>query len=165
MPKKEKYRLQALLKIKERAKQRAEIALARAIKELEEEKLKLKKLEALKEELLEKKKKVRTEMADRVATGQSRVHQSQSHLHYLMKLDDDRDRLDREIQDKKDEIEELTQKLKRARRDYIDAATEHNIMEKHKELWKKKELRALNALENKQMNELGNVIHQVNKMR
>lgn len=38
MAKKEKYRLQVLLVIKERAKRQAEINLARALKQLEEEK-------------------------------------------------------------------------------------------------------------------------------
>jgi hypothetical protein len=38
-------------------------------------------------------------------------------------------------------------------------------MEKHKELWTKKQAAELTAGENKMLNELGNVIHQMNKMR
>jgi hypothetical protein len=46
-----------------------------------------------------------------------------------------------------------------------DAATELNVMEKHRELWAKKQAQVLSAWENKQMNELGNALHQINKMR
>jgi hypothetical protein len=38
-------------------------------------------------------------------------------------------------------------------------------MEKHKELWEKKQLAQLTAMENKLMNELGNVVFQLNKGR
>jgi hypothetical protein len=38
-------------------------------------------------------------------------------------------------------------------------------MEKHKDLWKKKIKKQLEFQEAKMMNELGNVIHQLRKMR
>src|SRR3990167_2874390 len=151
MPKKPKKRLEVLLKMKERAKRAAEMALARAIKALEEEKEKLKKLEEKKKKIKMKREKARTEMRKKVASGQSRIKESQFHLNYMLKLEDDEKAVDKEIEEQKEVLATATDKLKRARRDYVDAATELNTMEKHKELWSKKERHALSALENKQM--------------
>lgn len=165
MAKKQLYRLQVLLRIKEKVKKKAEIVLAKAIKNLEEEKEKLKRLHEVKQKIIENRKRVQTNMRNHVASGQARIKESQYHLGYVRKLDEDEESIDKEIKEQEEAVELAKQKLKRARRDYIDAATELNIMEQHKELWVKKQERALSALENKQMNELGNTVHQMNKMR
>ncbi len=160
-----RYRLEALLRMKERAKRQTEIALAKAIKELEEEKEKLKNLFEKKEELQKKREKARTDMRNKVATGQSRIQETQFHLSYITKLKEDEEALDKEIDEQKESVEVAEKKLKRARRDYQDAASELNVMEKHRELWIKKQKQALSVLENKEMNELGNTLHQMNKMK
>ncbi|MBI2339095.1 MAG: hypothetical protein HYU99_01850 [Deltaproteobacteria bacterium] len=165
MAKRPKYRLEVLLKMKERAKRAAQLALARAIKALEEEKEKLKRLKDKKEEIRKKREKARSDMRDKVAGGQSRIKESQFHLNYIMKLEEDEKAIDREIEEQKEAVAVAEEKLKRARRDYVDAAQELNIMEKHKELWQKKERHILSALENKQMNELANTVYQMNRMR
>lgn len=165
MPKKEKYRLEPLITLKLRAKRLSEIALAKAIRELQLEKEKLAKLKQLKKELHQKREKARFEMREKIASGQSRIRESQVHLNFLDKLKEDEEKLDLEIKEQNEELEKAEQKLKRARRDYIDAAGELNIMEKHKELWQKKQGRILSALESKQMNELGSTVYQLNRMR
>ncbi|MDO8518573.1 MAG: hypothetical protein Q7T11_00230 [Deltaproteobacteria bacterium] len=165
MAKKEKYRLTPLLRVKERQRRKAEENLARALKELSEEKRKLARLEDLKKELKEKREKTRLDMANRVAGGQSRVRESQFHLGFLTRLKEDEEKLDGEIKEQKEALTQAEQKVKRARRDYVDAAQELNVMEKHRELWNKKQARTLSALEAKQMNELGNTLFQTNKMR
>ena len=165
MPKKEKYRLSTLLRVKERQRVKAEENLARALKELREENNKLMKLEELKKELKGKKEKARLDMANKVAGGQSRVRESQFHLGFLMRLKEDEEKLDGEITEQKELILEAEQKVKRARRDYMDAASELNVMEKHRDLWTKKQARNLSVAEMKQMNELGNALFQTNKMK
>lgn len=165
MPKKEKYRLQSLLRVKEIQRQKAEIILAKRIKEMEEEKDKLKTLEDLKEEIADKREKARREMRNMVSSGQSRIRDSQFHLGYMTKLQEDEDKVDSEIKEQEEAVELAEEKLKKARRDYVDAAQEQDVMEKHKELWMKKQARNLTALENKQMNELGNTLHQLSRMR
>lgn len=165
MPKKEKYRLESLVKLKERQKRKTEELLARAIRELADEKKKLEKLKNLKKEIIEKRVKARSQMNKKVSSGQSRIRESQFHIGYLTKLKEDEEKADKEIAEQKEVFDLAEQKLKRARRDYIDAATELNVMEKHRELWAKKQAQVLSALENKQMNELGNALHQINKMK
>jgi len=165
MAKKEKYRLEPLLTMKERQKRDAEIALAKAIKALEEEKRKLEKLNQLQSEVTKKREQSRAEMSDKVSSGQSMIKHSQFHLGYLEKLKDDLEKVGREIKEQEENVEHFQDKLKRARRNYIDAAQDLDVMKKHKELWLKKRDKTLSALENKQLGELANTMHQINKMK
>ncbi len=163
MPKKPKYRLQVLILLKERAKKKCEVALAKAIKALKEEKEKL-------EELKEEKKKIelriqeeKKEMRDKVAGGDAKIKDPQVHLNFLRKLDEDLEEIERKIEEQKEAVRRAEKHLQRCRTNYIIAAQELNMMEKHKELWEKKINNALTAEENKMLNELGNVIHQMTK--
>ncbi len=163
--KKQKYRLEPLVRVKEKAKRDTEIKLAKSIKEVKEEEEKLRKLHEKKKEISQKRENVRIEMSDKIATGQAQVRESQLHLGFLMKLKEDEEALDKEIVDQEETLTRCKEKLKRARRDYMDAAYELNVMEKHREIWSKKQKKDALALEDKQMNELGNVVFQINKMR
>ena len=97
MAKKEKYRLEPLVRIKERQKKKSEMALARAIRELREEEKKLEGLKGLKREIGRKREKARGDMRKKVASGRSVIKDSQFHLFFLEKLKEDEDRIDREI--------------------------------------------------------------------
>lgn len=163
MAKAPKYRLQVLLTLKERAKRQAEIDLARAIKKLEEEKKKLEELEDEKKKLLERIESERQEMREKVGGGEALVKDPQVHLNFIRKLKEDLEELERKIEDQKEQVRLAERGVQRARSDYILAAQEMDVMQKHKELWEKKLRKELNAADNKMMNELGNVIHQMNK--
>lgn len=163
MSKKKKYRLQILLVVKERTKKKTELELARAIKKLEEEKQKLKKLQDEKKQIERRIREEQGEMRRKVASGHARIKDPQVHLSYIRKLRDDLEEVERRIEDQKDKVRQAEKHLARCRNDYVLAAQDLNMMQKHKELWEKKQQRALNLEENKQMNELGNVIYQINK--
>lgn len=165
MAKKPKYRLEPLLIMKVKAKKQKEMDLAKAIKELDAEKVKLEDFHKIKRSLQFDQQKVKDRMRDQMATGQAQVRQSQYHFNYIDKLKDDEGHIDREIEDQEFMIEKADRKVKRVRRDYIDAATEVNMLEKHKELWQKKVQEKLSFEENKLMNELGNNVFQINKMK
>ncbi|HBF13660.1 MAG TPA: hypothetical protein DDW49_09820 [Deltaproteobacteria bacterium] len=165
MPKKEQYRLEPLVKLKQRQKRESEIKLARAIRELEKEKEILKKIENLKKEIGAKREKTRNDLRKKVASGQARIKESEYYIGFMQKLMDDEEKVDEEIKLQKEVIEKAEEKLKRAKRDYIDAAQELNIMEKHKQLWTKKMRLKLTALEDKKMNELALVAYQMSRMK
>ncbi len=164
MAKKNQYRLQAILNLKERAKRQSEIELARAIQLLEKERKKLKELEDEKKALCEKIRKRQAEHAEKVAMGESRIRDNEVFFNFLRKLKEDGEALDKKIDDQKAAVSRAEDGLKRARRRYIDACNELKMMEKHKELWQKKIRAALTAKENKELGELGNVIHQLKQM-
>lgn len=163
MAKKQKYRLQVLVTLKEKAKKQAEIALARAIMALKAEEEKLKKLEAEKLKIEERIAKERREMHDEVASGQAKAKDPQVRMNFLRKLKEDLEELERKIVEQKEAIHQAKLKVARARQDYILAAQELNMMEKHRELWEKKNKKILDDKENKVLGELGQVIHQMRR--
>ncbi|MBU0505485.1 MAG: hypothetical protein ABII18_06940 [bacterium] len=163
MPKKPKYRLNVLLVIKERAKRKTEVELAKAIKRLKEEKEKLEKLELEKKALLKRIAKEQNEMRIKVASGEAKMKDPQVHLNFIRKLEEDLEELEQKIEEQKEEVKRAEKHLQRCRTNYIIAAQEMNMMEKHKELWHKKMNNQLSMEEQKVLNELGNVIHQLSK--
>lgn len=165
MPPKPKYRLQVLLIMKERAKKEREIALALAIKKLAEEERKLKELEEEKRRIEERIAKERAALHAKIAGGGALIKDPQVRENFLRKLHEDLEEMERLIEEQKEEIRQAKLRVQRARQDYIIAAQELNVMEKHKELWAKKLRKELDAKEDKLMNELGQVVYELNKRR
>ena len=159
-----RYRLQPMLAMKDRAKKRSEIRLAKALHELEEARIKLKKLEEEKQAIIKRRKECRRELHDKVAAGDARAKDGHNRVNYLRKLEDDEKKKDEEIEAQKKVIEQCEMEVKRARRDYIDAVKDLRVMEKHKELWRKKLQVEITREEEKEMDELGNVIHQLKRV-
>ena len=104
-------------------------------------------------------------MRKKIETNKARVRETQFHLGYMEKMKEDEEKVEAEIKEQKEAIVYAEEKVKKARRDYIDAGNGLRMMEKHKELWVKKQLGKLNALENKMLNEIGNVVFQINRMK
>ncbi|MBI3540903.1 MAG: hypothetical protein HY073_02025 [Deltaproteobacteria bacterium] len=159
-----RYRLQPLVEIKTRAKKRAELRLAQALVKLENEKKKLKKLEEEKKEIIRRRKECRLELHHKVSEGEAHVRDGSVRVNFLRKLEEDEKKKEEEITQQKKVIENCETEVKRARRDYIDAAKELRVMEKHKDLWWKKVQAEIDREEEKEMDELGNVIHNLRKV-
>lgn len=145
-------------------KKKAEVALALAIKALMEAREKLKKLEQEKVEIIEAWKQARKEMKAKIAQGVL-IGEGNVYVNFLKKLKEDQEKKEQEIEEQKGVIEEAENGVKAARREYIDACKELRIMEKHKELWVKKVKAEISRREELEMDELGNVIHQLRRMR
>lgn len=159
-----KYRLQPLLTIKERARKRAEIALAKAIVRLAEEKRRLEKLKEEKEAIIRRRREVRMGLHLKIVSGQARAKDGHIRTNYLRKLEEDEKAKEEEIERQKRTIEDCERQVARARRDYIDAVKELRVMEKHKELWWRKVLGELQREEEKELDELGMVVHELRKV-
>lgn len=160
----ERYRLQALLTIKEHEKKKAEIALAITIKELKEAKERLEKLEDEKKEIIKKRKEAKKNMSRNMTAGSS-IFDGTVHTNYIRKLKEDEEAKEKEIEEQKEAVAEAEKKVAKARRDYIDAAKELKVMIKHKELWLKKIGKELSRKEERELNDLGNILHQLRKWR
>lgn len=159
-----KYRLQALLTIKRREKERAESALAVAIKELNEARKLEKKLIKEKEEIIKKWREARSDMSKTMTAGSS-IFDGNVHENYLRKLKEDQKDKEKEIEEQKEVVKEAEEAVAAARREYIDASKELRVMEKHKELWRKKLEKEISRKEEREFNDLGNVIHQLRKWK
>ncbi len=164
MPPKQKYRLQALVVIRQRMRKKAEIALARALKELADAKKRLKELEEEKDKIVKERENKRAEMKERMGTS-AFVGEGNVYVNYLRKLKEDEEAKEEEIEDQKQVVREKEDGVALARREYIDAAKDLQVMEKHKELWEKKQRNELSRKEQREMDELGNTIHQLRSWR
>lgn len=164
MAKRATYRLQPLLRIKTRAKHLAEVALARALLALKEAREREKVLVRERDEIAKRQVAVRGEMSERMREG-GIVQDGNVYVRFLRKLKEDAERKTEEIEDQRKQIARCEELAGRRRRDYIDAAKQLQIMEKHRELWAKKVAAALSREEEKQFDELGNTIHQLRQWR
>ena len=153
-----------MLVMKERALKNAEIRLAKALQELDQAKKKLKKLEEEKQAIIKRRRECRRELHDKIAAGQARARDGHNRVNYLRKLEDDEKKKAEEIEVQKKVLEQCEIQVKRARRDYINAVKDLRVMEKHKDLWKKKLQMEMTREEEKEMDELGNVIYQLKKV-
>ena len=163
MPK-QKYRLQVLLVIRQRMKKKAEVALARALKALIDAKKKLEKLEEEKKRIIERQEEMHLEMSQKMGSS-AQIGEGNVYVNFLRKLKEDLEAKEEEIEDQKEVIREKEEAVALARREYIDAAKECRVMEKHKELWEKKQQHELSRKEQHEMDELGTTIHQLRRWR
>jgi allophanate hydrolase subunit 1 len=150
--------------MKERARRDTEIALAKALKQLEKEK---EKLEIYKNLLLEAQKKIKdtdATMREVLFGGQAQAVMPQRYLDYLRKLRVEESALESQYDDQSIEVDYCMDRLKRARKQYSLACQEENMMKKHKDLWKKKLDHQLSMAEEKMLGELGNTIFQINRV-
>jgi flagellar biosynthesis chaperone FliJ len=155
------YRLEPLLKIKARARRQAEIVLGRSIGALEKEKKKKEEIEQTKEDLLQNKKDLRGELDQRVHGLSCVVGDSYRYIDFIHRIEEDVRQKDRDLEQQDEMIDDAKIVVSRSRRDYLDAANEHKVMEKHKELWSKRRDRAISMKQSKELDELGQVIHQI----
>lgn len=162
--KRARYRLEAMLKVKLRDKKRAEIALAQALNALNEARKKFEELQSAKKKLREEQKTARRKM-DLEMSGGGRIGQGCFHVNFLRKLKEDEKQKDEEIEDQQEIIKDAQEKVARTRKAYIHACHQLQIMEKHKDLWRKKIRREISRHEEKEMDELGQTIHSLKKWR
>lgn len=150
--------------IKEREKNRAGELLARAIKALHEAREKEKKLIKEKEEIIKKWHKARNDMRKDMDRG-AVVEDGNVHVNYLRKLKEDEEQKQKEIDEQHEVVVQAEEAVAQARRDYIEAAKEHQVMIKHKELWQKKIQAELTRKEERELDELGTTIHQIKRWK
>lgn len=164
MAKKQKYRLEALLRLKQREKHVVEIALARAINELRKAEEKEKTLQQEKDELIAAWMSKRHDMDVEMNQG-GRVFDGTLYVNFLRKLKEDEETKVEEIREQQKKIEQCKILIARRRREYIDASRALQVMEKHKELWEKKIAQEISRAEEKQYDELSTTIHQLRRWR
>ena len=152
------YRLQALLESKERAKSKAEIALAKAIARLEEAKEKEKKLKEEKAAIRKRRREARLKLEAELMGGPGVAGAGERHVAFMRGLEEDEIGKDKEIEKQQEVVAACEVACRRARRDYIDAVKELRIMEKHKKLWAKKLKSELERREDEELDEISQML-------
>ncbi|MBI4367009.1 MAG: hypothetical protein HY543_09345 [Deltaproteobacteria bacterium] len=157
-----RYRLEALLRIKQHEKHRAEARLAKAIVALQEARKKEEALVREKQAIVEQWLVTRGEMRAKMDQG-GLIFDGAVYVNYLRKLKEDEEAKEREIETQRDAVLHCEAQVAACRRDYIDAARELQIMEKHKDLWRKKVAHEMSRKEEREFDELANTIAQLRR--
>lgn len=160
----ERYRLEALLQIKAHEKKRAEIALAKAIQALQAARKKEEGLVREKKAIIEQWLATRDQMRERMDGG-GIVFDGTVYVNYLRKLKEDEEAKEEEIEAQREVVTECETAVASCRRDYIDASKELQVMEKHKDLWRKKVQQALSRREEREFDDLANTITQLKRWK
>lgn len=159
-----KYRLDVLLKMREREKKKAEEALSKAIGALNKARKREEELVKEKKEIHESWIAYRAEMRGKMDLG-GRVGEGNIYVRYLRKLKEQEEVKQEEIDRQREEIKRCEDKVAACRSAYVDAAKNVQMMEKHKDLWRKKLAAELSRKEELEFDELGNIIHGRRKAR
>lgn len=159
-----KYRLEALLRVKQREKKKAERLLARAFLALREAKERLKQLECERKEIQTREKETHRKMDQEMVAG-GLIQRGCFFTNFLRKLKEDEAAKLEEIESQKGVIKGCEANLVKAKKEYHEAIRQLRTMEKHKGLWAKKVRLELNRREEKQMDELGQTVYGLRKWR
>lgn len=153
------YRLQALLKIREQAKEAAEQAFSEAMRALKAAKDEQKRLEDdLARRKVERKIKVEAYIKDVMKKGVGAGGLSQMNR-FEERLKDEEASVALEIENQKEVVKQAEANLEQKRIDMAEAAKELKAIEKHKENWAK-EVKALrDKREEMTQEEIGNALH------
>lgn len=150
------YRLQIVLEQREREKKDKEEQLATTQKELKAEQLKL-------DEKIEERRQVDVRKETAAAAFQSNImkpgcniaDEAERHDWYQKSLDAEAERIDAEIQAQKQAVRRAEQRVEDAKMELLQAATELQAMEKHKENWAKQTKKEIAEKEQMQQEEIG----------
>ena len=131
------YRLQALMDMRARAKEEAEQAFSNAIKELEKEKVELKRLEDdLERRKRERKQKVMAYLQEVMAKGAG-INGMNMMNRFEQRLKDEEEQVALEVERQKEVVKVAERTVEQKRREMAEAAKELKAIEKHKETWQK----------------------------
>lgn len=155
-----KYRLQALLQIRERAEQEAKEEFARAAAHLRQEEARLQHEKDELERMIEDRKRRRAEYANKLATGEMKITEQSAAYRYIDRLKELEAEQRGKIDAHKEMVHEAEKAMKRAQDELVIATQELKALTKHKESWetklkKERELKEENALD-----EIGQTIYQ-----
>jgi flagellar biosynthesis chaperone FliJ len=153
------YRLQTLLEMRERAREKAEQAFSDAIKALEEQKAGLKRLEQeLEQRKAERKQKVMAHFQQVMARGTAGPNGFTMMNRYEERLKDEEAQLALEIERQKEAVTAAERLVEQRRREMAEAAKELKAIEKHKENWQKQLRAERQAKEELNQEEIGNTL-------
>ena len=152
------YRLQTLIGLRERAKEKAEQNLAVCLKALKEEEERLKALEKELRRMISDRRSRRREYTEKVMRGEMSAQAAMSAETYIKRLKE-LEELQREaIANQKEVVAQRQEDVTAARQDLTKAAQELKALEKHKEKWLSAVRKEIAAKEADAMDELAQTI-------
>ena len=155
-----KYRLQALLEIRERAEEEAKEEFARATRRLREEEAELKVQEDELERMIEDRKRRREEYARKLASGEMKVTDQSAAHRFIDRLKDREAEQRGKIDAQREVVHEAEKALKRAQDELIAATQDLKALLKHKENWETKLKKERQLKEENNLDEIAQTMYQ-----
>lgn len=155
-----KYRLQALLEIRERAKKEAEELFAQAMQYLAEEKERLRQEEELLEQMIADRHRRREDYAQKLATGEMKITDQSNAYRYIERLKEKEVEQQTVIDAQQEQVREAEKEVRRAQEALVLATQDLKALEKHKEKWEEEVRKERQMREENIMDEIGQSIFQ-----
>jgi flagellar export protein FliJ len=160
-----KYRLQLILDKRQKIKEDAEKNLAEAQKLLEDEKKLEKQKELEVEQAKQHKEDSKKELNKKMLEGLMDVAKVQNHKNFLKSLDFEIEKAKERLVAQQQKVKQAENFLEEKRVELINATTEFQAMEKHKEKWLEKVKKEIETAEANEQEEIGNVLFLARKMK
>ena len=155
-----KYRLQALLEIRERAEGEAKDAFAKATQALREEEQLLKDLEDELERMIEDRKRRREEYARKLASGEMKITDQAAAYRFIDRMKDAEQEHRGKIDGQRENVREAEKHLRRAQEALVLATQDLKALVKHKEKWADELKKQRQMREEETLDEIAQVIFQ-----
>jgi flagellar export protein FliJ len=153
------YRFQTLLELRARARDAAEQAFARAVRDLAAARKRLQELEwDLRHRKEERKRKVGTFVQEVMKKGAGAAGFDQMHR-FEERLKEEEAQVALEIDRQKEMVERAAREVEVKRHEMGEAAKELRAIERHKENWTKRLRLEMQAREELSQEEVGNALH------
>ena len=155
-----KYRLQALLEIRERAEEEAKDAFARATQALRDEEQALKDLEDELQRMIDDRLRRREEYARKLASGEMKITDQTAAYRFIDRMKDAEQEQRGKIDGQRENVREAEKHLRRAQEALVQATQDLKALEKHKEKWAEELKKQRQMREEETLDEIAQVIFQ-----
>jgi flagellar export protein FliJ len=154
-----KYRLQPVLDKRQKIKEAAEKALGEAQKKVEAEKKKEEECVQRVVQAKQKKEDSKAEMHRKMLEGKVEVEKIRMHKDYLKSLDFDIKKAEEQLVEQKGRVAAAEKVVEQKRNELVEATKEFQAIEKHKEKWETALKKEMEEAEQKEAEEIGNVLY------
>jgi flagellar export protein FliJ len=153
-----KYRLQPVLDKRQKIKEDAEKALGAAQKKLDEEKKKEDECIQLVNQAKQRKEEAKAEMSRKMLEEKLEVQKIRMHKDYLKSLDFEIKKAEEKLDEQRTRVKAAEQVVVQRRNELVEATKEYQAIEKHKEKWATSIKKEMEEAEQKEAEEIGNVL-------
>jgi flagellar protein FliJ len=154
-----KYRLQALLEIRERAEEEAKENFARAQQMLRQEQEYLAQLQQELKDMIAERQRRRQEYADKLASGEMKVHEQSGAHRYLARMKEAEAEQQTKIDGQQEQVREAEKYVQQMQHALVIASQELKALQKHKEKWEEERRRERMMKEEQMLDEIAQTIH------
>ncbi len=158
-----KYRLQALLGIRERAEEEAKRLFAETQAILREQEELLETLKQELEAMIADRLRRREEYSQKLASGEMKITDQSSAYRYIDRLKEKETDQKYKIEGQKETVRQAEMEVKRAKDALVHASQELKALLKHKEKWEMEIKKRRDQREADEMDEIGQTIHNFKK--